>query len=219
MPLEEVEVAALRTGAASLGVALDADAVDRIGRYVFELRRWMSRINLVARGDAAILIERHVVDSLAAVPFLEPLAADARIADVGSGAGLPGIPLAIALRTRRLLLVEPRQKRASFLRAAVRAVAGPPFEVCEARFEDLAKGNLAGSLSAVVTRAALASEALLAGAGRLLRPGGLVIAYRSTGDLPGGPAQEGFLAPERHLYRAPAGGAQRSLVIWRRADG
>lgn len=217
MALDEAEAAALRSGAATLGVSLDPTAVDRIARYVVELRRWMSRINLVGRGDAEVLIERHVVDSLAAAPFLELLAADARIADVGSGAGLPGIPLAIALRTRRFLLVEPRQKRASFLRAAVRAVAGPPIEVCEARLEDLAKAGR--SLSAVVTRAALASDELLAGAERLLQPGGLVIAYRSAADLPSEPSPKGFLPPEGHLYRDPAGGAQRCLVTWRRASG
>ena len=92
--------------------------LDGLARYREELRSWASRTNLVGSArDAAV--KRHVEDSLAAVPHLP---ASARVVDLGSGAGFPGIPLAIARPDLNLLLVEIRERRVHFLRHVVRAL-------------------------------------------------------------------------------------------------
>ena len=94
--------------------ALDA----KIAEFLRELARWGDRMNLVGSTDPAAMA-RHVEDSLAAVPHL---GAGARVVDLGSGAGFPGLPIAIARRDLRLTLVEIREKRIAFLRHVVRTL-------------------------------------------------------------------------------------------------
>jgi 16S rRNA (guanine527-N7)-methyltransferase len=212
--LSSREIEVLRRGAEASGVVLHETAVRDLERYVDELRLWLPRMNLVSRGDAKSLVERHVVDSLAGVPLLTSTRTDGIIADIGSGAGLPGVPLAIALAPRRFILVEPRRKRASFLRAVARVLEGATVEVREARVEELAGGDLDGRVAAAVTRASLPMSLFLEGVEGLLVPGGAAIAYRGESS---GSASEagGFSSPE--ILRHPTSpGAQ--LWCWRRTS-
>jgi 16S rRNA (guanine527-N7)-methyltransferase len=94
--------------------ALDAKIAD----FLRELGRWGDRMNLVGSTDPAAMA-RHVQDALAAVPHLP---ANASVVDLGSGAGFPGVPIAIARRDLRVTLVEIREKRIAFLRHVVRAL-------------------------------------------------------------------------------------------------
>ena len=100
--------------ATDVGVRLDSAQLDRLARYEKLLQRIAIPRGMVARADADRLWERHLLDGLRAAAEV-PLAAS--VADVGSGAGVPGIPLAIALQTSRFALVEPRTARAAFLEA------------------------------------------------------------------------------------------------------
>lgn len=103
------------------------------------------RLGLIAKGDAARIWDRHVVDSLRALPCLRPT--DHAVADVGSGGGLPGIPVAIARPDLRVALIEPRARRAAFLEMAVErlrlgnavVVAGPADSVREVFDSGLAR--------------------------------------------------------------------------------
>ncbi|MCE2390294.1 MAG: 16S rRNA (guanine(527)-N(7))-methyltransferase RsmG [Proteobacteria bacterium] len=104
---------------------------DRLARYLDELRSWARRTNLVGSTEDPAL-SRHVEDSLAAAPHLPE---GARVADLGSGAGFPGIPLAVARPDLQLLLVEIRERRAHFLRHVVRTL-DLPCEVGRQRIED-----------------------------------------------------------------------------------
>jgi len=219
VPLTPSERAALERAAEEWGVVLGSESIARLGRYVDELRLWLPRVSLVSRGDAEDIVERHLVDSLAAAPLLAGTSEDALIGDIGSGAGLPGIPLAVALSPRRLILVEPRRKRASFLRAAARVAAPLAVEIRESRVEDLADGDLVDRLAATVTRAALTSDFYLASVRPLLRCGGQALAFRSEADASREAGSPGFTEPEVHRY-AIAGGRRRfALVRWRREDG
>jgi len=204
----------LQRGSAALGIALDDDALDALEGYLAELVTWNERVNLVGEHDAATLVDRHLVDALAAAPILAALGYGLRVADLGAGAGLPGIPLAITLRPRDMALVEPRQKRASFLRAAARRLPGYALRVVQGRAEDLATLE-PGAFDAVVSRAALPEHELLAAAAVLLRPAGLVVAYRGS-DVPPVLAAHDFAPPETIGYRLP--GARRSfqLIVRRR---
>lgn len=92
---------------------------EKLRSYMELVRLWADRMDLVAPGDLEVFRDRHIRDSLRLVPLLEELP-DGLAVDVGSGAGLPGIPLAIADPGRSWRLIEPRQKRAAFLEEVVR---------------------------------------------------------------------------------------------------
>lgn len=105
----------LREGLRELGLALGADAVERLTQYCVLLEKWNRVYNLTAIRERARTVSHHLLDSLAVVPFLPP----GSLADVGSGAGLPGIPLAIARPETAVVLVESNHKKGAFLRQAV----------------------------------------------------------------------------------------------------
>jgi 16S rRNA (guanine527-N7)-methyltransferase len=92
---------------------------EQISRFLDEIRAWAPRTNLVG-STAAEALERHVQDSLAAAPHLP---AGARVVDLGSGAGFPGVPLALARPDLELVLVEGRERRFHFLRHVARRLA------------------------------------------------------------------------------------------------
>jgi 16S rRNA (guanine527-N7)-methyltransferase len=221
--LTEAERKRLRAGADSVGVSLSPLAEERIATHLRLLREWGERTNLVARGDEGVLIERHVVDSLAAVPLLRAsLGERIRIADLGSGAGFPGIPLAIALEQSHVTLVESRRRRASFLRAAARQL-GLALEVAHQDVAAFAAQN-AGAFDGVVSRAAFSREDLLRHAALLLREGGIVVSFKGvpSSETPSERAIAGTepgshfspLPPES--YRLPGRSSSLILTAWTR---
>lgn len=146
-------------------VALPRQTEPALRAYAALLARWTQRINLVSRGDEGQIWERHVLDSLRLVPLIP--AGTTRAIDLGSGAGLPGVPLAIATGIP-FDLVESDRRKATFLLEAQR-VTGAPVNVHCARIETL---DLAPA--PVVTARALAPlEALLGLAAPLLAPRGV----------------------------------------------
>ena len=108
-------------------------ALDRLTRYAELLERWSGRHNLVRFSSREELVERHIVDALAAAPLL---AGGGRLLDVGSGAGLPGVPLLAVRPAWRGVLLEPRQKRWAFLRTVVREL-DLSAQVVRSRYQDL----------------------------------------------------------------------------------
>src|SRR5439155_16859427 len=99
-------------GAQRLGVPLDDAAAGKLERYLALLVQWNQRINLTAIVEPDAVVDRHFLDSLA----LAPLVGDARtLLDVGSGAGFPGVVLAIARPALRVTCVESIQKKVAFL--------------------------------------------------------------------------------------------------------
>ncbi len=92
---------------------------DRLAHYAALIRRFAPTVDLISPGDIDRLEERHLEDSLRALPFVAG-AGPGPAVDVGSGAGLPGIPLAISDPGRQWRLLEPRRRRAAFLEEAVR---------------------------------------------------------------------------------------------------
>ncbi len=104
----------LERGIDELGLTAPPDAVDRLLAYVGEIERWNPALGLVAEGERD-LVARHLLDSLSAARIFAALPPGARILDLGSGAGLPGIPLAICLPRHRFVLVERSLRRSTFL--------------------------------------------------------------------------------------------------------
>lgn len=113
----------LREGASALGVPLTGDQLATFFRYLDLLRRWNRRARLTALTADEAVIHLHFLDSLTAVRA--GLAHGARVVDVGSGAGFPGIPIAIARPDLQLSLIEPGSRKAAFLELAVRELGLP----------------------------------------------------------------------------------------------
>jgi 16S rRNA (guanine527-N7)-methyltransferase len=166
--------AALRRGAqAILGRALAADEVHSLVKYQELLTKWQKVQRLVGPSDPETIIDDLLLDSLL---FLRVLPAGVgSIMDLGSGAGLPGIPLSIVLPAVRFVLVEAKQKRASFLSTAVREVGLQTTTVVNARAEALPP-VFERSFDAVVMRCAGPLNEMLPIAARFVSPGGCVVA-------------------------------------------
>ena len=120
--------------AAKLGVSLPDRADEQLDAYDELLRRYAVPRGMVGSGDVERLRERHISDGLRGAPFL---AARSTVVDLGSGAGLPGIPLAVVRPDIAMTLVEARRSRAAFLELAVDTLELPGVHVVAARVEDL----------------------------------------------------------------------------------
>lgn len=118
---------------AAMKPSVPGGAADRIAAYLAELVRWNRAYNLTAVTDPAEMVQRHVLDSLAVRPHLE----GNRIVDAGTGAGLPGIVLAIAEPERHFVLVDSNNKKVRFLRHVARMLKLDNVEPVHARIESL----------------------------------------------------------------------------------
>lgn len=121
------------------------------------------------------LWERHILNSAAVAELIEP---DARVIDIGSGAGLPGIPLALARPDLRVVLLEPMLRRAEFLAEVVEQLGGAQIEVVRGRAEDREVRTKIGGADAVVSRAVASLDKLTRWGIPLLRPGGRMLALK-----------------------------------------
>jgi 16S rRNA (guanine527-N7)-methyltransferase len=147
-----------------------------LAAYQELLSSWAPRLDLISPGDLERLRERHIEDALKALPLVRAAPAGWGI-DVGAGAGLPGVPLALADRSRRWRLLEPRAKRAAFLEEVVRSLR-LDCEVVVRRAEAAAADPALAAGHAIATARALAAPArafsLLA---PLLAPGGVALVW------------------------------------------
>ena len=146
-------------------------ARERLAGYTSLVAQWAPRVNLVSPQDLPHFAERHVVAALALRPAMRSVPHD-NVIDVGSGAGLPGIPLAITLPSSRVTLVEARRRRANFLRQAVRQLALRNVQVVCGRVEDWSPPIQADM---ILSRAVSDPGTLLRLAGHCLAPAGFLL--------------------------------------------
>ncbi len=187
-------------------LALDAEALaPPLLAYLALLDRWNRTYNLTAIRDPMEMVTRHLLDSLAMQPYLE----QGTLADLGTGPGLPGIPLAIARPQLQVTLVESNGKKARFMREAVRQLQLGNARVAESRAEAL---DEPGQYDQITARAMDTLEGIVRVGGHLLRPGGVLLAMKGIhphdeiAALPMGwsvrevvPLQVPGLSGERHL--------------------
>ncbi|MDH3642499.1 MAG: 16S rRNA (guanine(527)-N(7))-methyltransferase RsmG [Gammaproteobacteria bacterium] len=171
---EQTELERLRCGAAELGVELTDRAGENLIAYVHLVQRWNQKFNLVSRQDASRLLSRHVLDSLSVCRWLH----GERVLDIGSGAGLPGIPLAIANAERDFVLTDRSERKARFLDYVVMTFELANVEVRCVDVRDLAAGN---RFDTVVCRAVAGLEEMWPMAGPLLAEGGRLLFMNRTG--------------------------------------
>jgi 16S rRNA (guanine527-N7)-methyltransferase len=166
-------LALLREGAVRiLGRALTDPEVTSFVKYLDLLRKWNKAQRLIGSSAPAWIVENLFLDSLLFLRVLPPAAAS--IVDLGSGAGIPGIPLKIVKPGLDVCLVESRGRRASFLSAAIRELGLPGIAVVRGRAEDH-RPELAGRFDAVVMRCAGPREIVIGIAREIIRPGGSII--------------------------------------------
>ncbi len=157
------------------GNAPEPAACQQLVRFFSLLLEWNRGINLTGADSLAVLASDHLPDSLALLALVPP---GARVVDVGSGGGLPALPFAILRPDCALTLVEPRAKRAAFLRTAVRQL-GLAVQVSGSRGEDLAAGQ-PPVFEVAMSRATFAPPAWLALGRRLVVAGGRVLTFVAT---------------------------------------
>ena len=193
----------LEAGLAALG--LDRALSTPLLAYLALLQRWNATYNLTAIRDPREMVTKHLLDSLAMAAHV----ADGTLADLGTGPGLPGIPLAIAKPGLTVTLVESNGKKARFLRAAVRELGLANATVAESRIEAL---DRPGAFDQITARALATLPQIVALGGHLLKRGGHLLAMKGTrpddeiAGLPDGwwlesvqPLTVPGLAAERHL--------------------
>lgn len=193
--------------ASAAGLALSDDQLEQLRVYLDTLLLWNRKLALVSQREPAQIINKHIADSL----FAASRCVDGEaVADLGSGAGFPGLPIAIARPASRVSLVESRGRKASFLDEARRAAAARNAVVCHARIETLAVDAQHRARYPVVTARALASlDEFLTLARPLLSVGGHAIAMRSVGESdPDEPIHMDVIR-----YQLPDGTPRRLLVV------
>lgn len=208
------------TGAAGLNVFVPGDRAAALAKHASLMLEWNRRTNLTALTDPKDVAVRHVIDSLAPAPFIPP---GARLLDVGSGAGFPGIPIHVLRPDLSTLLIDAARKRVSFLQFAIRSLKLSGIAARHVRVEDLEDEN---GFDVVVCRAYSGLGNFVKDAARLLAPSGIIIALKgpaATGNAPEkGDDPSALPAPFSatvHEYALPFEGGRRALVFVRKDGG
>lgn len=164
---------AVAAGVERLGLA--GAPVDGLVDYLALLSRWNRAFNLSAVRDPLEMVPRHLLDSLATLPYLE----GSRVLDVGSGAGLPGIPLALCRPDLQVTLLDTNGKKTRFLRQAVTELGLEQATVVQDRIERWSTDSF---FDTVTARAFARVDRFVQGAGPRVAPGGLILAMKGRFD-------------------------------------
>jgi 16S rRNA (guanine527-N7)-methyltransferase len=175
MPLSLSEIKAVESWADGHKFTIDQESIEKLGRYRDLIVTWSGRMNLVSRSDIPHILTNHILDSLGPVAMIP---SGSRVIDIGSGAGLPGIPLAIARDDITVSLLESIHKKALFLRTAQGELGLEKLAVLEERLEMTERDR---SFDIATVRALPRLENLIDKVQALIRPGGMIIYYEKRG--------------------------------------
>jgi 16S rRNA (guanine527-N7)-methyltransferase len=197
----------LAHGITSLGLALGGAQRARLDQYLLLLEKWNRVYNLTAIRERSRMVTHHLLDSLAVLPHLR----GPRVLDVGSGAGLPGIPIAVASPALQVTLLESNHKKSAFLTQAVAELQLANVQVVTERVESW---QPEARFDTIVSRAFAELGEFATLAGRLLAPQGVLAAmkgvhpFEEIGRLP-----QGFRVEKVVRLRVPGLDAERHLVL------
>jgi 16S rRNA (guanine527-N7)-methyltransferase len=202
-------VAPLQTlvrGATALGIPLSGFQLDQLLAFLRLIQRWGRAYNLTAIREPGAMVTHHLLDSLAVAPYLQGEA----ILDLGTGAGLPGLPLAIAEPRRRFWLIDSNGKKIRFVRQAARDLGLTNVEPVQDRIESYRPGR---KFSTIVVRALASAPQLHAWSLPLVGCPGLLLIMkgRYPGDELADPELTGLSLAVRPL-RVPFLDGERHLI-------
>jgi 16S rRNA (guanine527-N7)-methyltransferase len=204
--------AQLSDGLVQMGIGLDATQQDRLLAYLRLIEKWNRVHNLTAVREPERMVVHHLLDSLSVLPYI---AQAASLLDVGTGAGLPGIPLAIARPDMEVTLLDASHKKATFLRHVKSQLGLHNVHVVCERVE---KWSPAALFDIVVSRAFAELVDFVLQAKHLAAPGGTLVAMKGVH-----PFEEIAKLPATHrvqdvvALRVPTLDAQRHLVLLKAA--
>lgn len=161
----------LARGADELRLALSADQHQRLLELLHLLLRWNRAYNLTAIRDPQDMVPRHLLDSLALIPYLQ----GPRVLDLGSGPGLPGLPLAICEPERHFCLLDANGKKVRFIRQAILELGLTNVEAVQTRMQTYRPPQ---KFSTIVSRAVTTVAAILATAVPILEAPGQVLVMK-----------------------------------------
>ncbi len=205
-PSSELLARRLAEGLAALPLALDARATRQLLAYLQLLDKWSVAFNLTAIRDPEQMVTRHLLDSLSILPWLQ----GPRVLDVGTGAGLPGLPLAVARPDLAFTLLDANAKKTRFITQAVGELGLKNVEVVQNRAENYRPSE---QFDTLVSRAFASIADMLAATRHLCAPHGRFLAMKGVypeKELAGVPAE---MAIDTVALRVPGLAAERHLVI------
>ena len=197
----------LKAGIEALGLSMPAGVQERMLAYLALMAKWNKVFNLTSRRDTGDWVARHLLDSLAVLPYIK----GGRVIDVGSGAGVPGVPLALADRTLRITLLDGNAKKTRFMTQAAIDLQLANVDVVAQRVEHYHPSIL---FDCVISRAFATIGDFLDAATHLVAPGGTMLAMKGAypaDELDRLPA--GFAIEAVHALVVPYLAAQRHLVV------
>jgi 16S rRNA (guanine527-N7)-methyltransferase len=206
----------LQAALAELAITIDSSQEERLLAFLDELLRWNQSINLTAITDREEAVVKHLVDSLTLLPYLR---GDETLLDMGSGGGLPGLPLKIVLPGINLTSVDAVAKKISFQKHVIRTFALNGAVARHGRLEELGQeASLSGHFDLVVARAFASLLDCLRLARPFLRRGGRLIAMKGPeGEKEVLAAEElianaGFSLQSMDRLSLPGGNGERTLI-------
>jgi 16S rRNA (guanine527-N7)-methyltransferase len=168
------QVQAIAEGVTALGITADNESIERLDRFLTELDRWNARYGFIkALPDE--YVPRHLLDALSGLALLRQYAPAGTILDLGSGAGFPGLPLAVLMPDRRLVLCERKATERAFLSNMALFL-----KLKNVVVEQDIRTQTPGSLAAVVNRAVASLKEIHAIVHPYLAPDGILFAYKGT---------------------------------------
>lgn len=196
----------LMSGAAQLGIPLSSAQADQLLRLLDELDDWNQRMNLTAIRERGQQITKHLLDSLAVLSYMR----GAQVADIGTGAGFPGLPLAVALPQHHFTLIDSTAKKLKFVEHAAQTLGLKNVQTVHTRAESYRPQE---RFDAVVSRAVGPIGTFVTWSGHLCVGGGRLLAMKGrypTEELEKIP--NGWKLAAVHRLNIPALDEQRHLV-------
>ena len=205
MPVFEL----LEEGTKKLNLALEPQQIEKLEKFVTLLQKWNKRFNLTAINAESQIISKHILDSLSALPYLR----GKMIIDVGTGAGLPGLPLAISSVDKKFFLLDANAKKTNFVQQVVIELGLKNVQVVQQRLESYSPES---KFDTVISRAFASGNKLLAALDHLYTEGQVLIMLGKQNSLRDIPKRYNLLAV--HPVKIPMLNACRHIAVIRKLD-